>query len=114
MDLFLNGSIDETTGERQDYQFGFLHIKAIDETGHDKNMPLRLVWLEKIDKMLEHLVNKWSSVFRDQGMDMTIAITGDHSTPVIYGKFFRCVIRDRGPYGPPSAVRNIQCRSDAE
>lgn len=38
MDLFLNGSIDETTGERQDYQFGFLHIKAIDETGHDKNM----------------------------------------------------------------------------
>jgi 2,3-bisphosphoglycerate-independent phosphoglycerate mutase len=38
MDLFLNGSLDETTGESQDYQFGFLHIKAVDETGHDKNM----------------------------------------------------------------------------
>lgn len=58
-------------------------------------------------------MNKWGKIFRDQGMDMSIAITGDHSTPVLYGKLF-ILKGNRGPYRPPSPVRDIQCRFDGQ
>lgn len=39
------------------YDFGFVHIKAIDDAGHDKNMKVKIVQLEKVDKALSLIVN---------------------------------------------------------
>jgi len=39
---------DSTLG----YQFGFIHIKAVDDAGHDKNVSLKLKFLEEIDRCL--------------------------------------------------------------
>jgi len=37
VDLFLNGVVNEETKETEHYEFGFLHIKQVDESGHDKS-----------------------------------------------------------------------------
>ncbi len=40
----------------KDYDFGFVHIKAVDEAGHDKNLEKKLKYLEKSDQMIEHFL----------------------------------------------------------
>lgn len=32
------------------YDFGFVHIKAVDDTGHDKDLKKKIEQLEKVDK----------------------------------------------------------------
>ena len=39
-----------------DYDFGFIHIKAVDDSGHDKNIQKRMEMLIKIDEMVGFLV----------------------------------------------------------
>ena len=31
------------------YDYGFVHIKAIDDAGHDKNLKMKVTQLEKVD-----------------------------------------------------------------
>jgi 2,3-diphosphopglycerate-independent phosphoglycerate mutase len=64
------------------YDFGFLHIKAVDDCGHDKNFKLKVEFLEKIDKMLNKLLKELESI--NDG-DWIVLLTGDHSTPCLYG-----------------------------
>ncbi|KAF2074108.1 hypothetical protein CYY_004593 [Polysphondylium violaceum] len=67
------------------YQFGFLHIKAVDDAGHDKNAPLKVEFLEKIDKMLADIIKRLA-VAQQQGLGLfSLCLTGDHSTPVLTG-----------------------------
>lgn len=61
------------------YNFGLVHMKAVDDTGHDKNLDLKLDFINKIDNDLNILL---------QGFENTnniLCITSDHSTPVLYG-----------------------------
>lgn len=37
---------------RKDYDFGFLHIKVVDDCGHDKKLDLKDNYMKKIDKMI--------------------------------------------------------------
>ncbi|EGC30367.1 hypothetical protein DICPUDRAFT_157906 [Dictyostelium purpureum] len=67
------------------YQFGFLHVKAVDDAGHDKNAPLKIEFLEKVDKMLSFIITKLSEAQRNKKGNFTICLTGDHSTPVLTG-----------------------------
>jgi 2,3-bisphosphoglycerate-independent phosphoglycerate mutase len=41
---------------KEDYQFGFVHIKAVDDSGHDKNMKIKIEQLEKSDKAIGLLI----------------------------------------------------------
>ena len=59
------------------YDFGFLHIKAIDDLGHDKNLPDRVKLIEKIDAMIGLTFEKLQNV--------VVVVTGDHSTNVHIG-----------------------------
>ena len=57
----------------------FLHIKAVDDAGHDKNYNLKIKYIEKVDQMLEFIIGN------AQLDDLVISITGDHTTPWAYG-----------------------------
>jgi len=65
----------------QTYDFGFLHVKAVDDASHDKNAGLKVACIHVVDAMIGQLVR----MLYDAGEDAVIAVTGDHSTPVEYG-----------------------------
>ncbi|CAO3632599.1 unnamed protein product [Cunninghamella blakesleeana] len=69
----------------KDYDFGFLHIKAVDDAGHDRNVKLKVEFLEKIDKMMGDIIQQLSKVEKEKDVEFTITVTSDHSTPVLYG-----------------------------
>lgn len=59
------------------FNFGFLHIKAIDDLGHDRNLPDRIKMIEKVDKMIGHTFEKLTNC--------VLVVTGDHSTNIHIG-----------------------------
>jgi 2,3-diphosphopglycerate-independent phosphoglycerate mutase len=65
------------------YQFGFLHIKAVDDASHDRDVPLKISCLEVVDAMLGQLIKALREA--SDGGDLVVGITGDHSTPVEFG-----------------------------
>lgn len=66
-----------------EYDFGFVHIKAVDDAGHDKNLLMKVEQLEKTDRAFGKMIEKLQISFH--GKDVIICITGDHTTPVRYG-----------------------------
>eukprot|EP00736_Rhodelphis_marinus_P010025 Rmarinus@m.3414 len=69
------------------YGFGFLHIKAVDDAGHDRDVEMKVNKLQEIDRMLELVVAglQRASEVTDGRAHFTVVVTGDHSTPVLYG-----------------------------
>ena len=77
--------------------FGFLHVKAVDDAGHDRDAARKVEWLRRADDMLGFLLSELGAVAasasaprRASGCDAlreawTIVVTGDHSTPLRYG-----------------------------
>lgn len=63
------------------YDFGFLHVKAVDDASHDADTLLKISCIEVVDAMVGQLVR----LLHQHGIDAVIGITGDHSTPVEYG-----------------------------
>lgn len=41
---------------RDDYDFGFVHIKAVDDAGHDRNPQLKVSLLERFDHALKSIL----------------------------------------------------------
>ncbi|MGB9635264.1 MAG: 2,3-bisphosphoglycerate-independent phosphoglycerate mutase [Candidatus Micrarchaeia archaeon] len=54
------------------YDFVMLHVKGMDNAGHDGNIRMRVNMIKKIDRMLGKLTDL---------KDTIMVITGDHSTP---------------------------------
>lgn len=69
----------------QGYGFGFVHIKAVDDTGHDRNWPMKVRFLEVVDKLIAQLVRVLWENEKATGQRYVICCTGDHSTPIIFG-----------------------------
>ncbi|EFA80865.1 hypothetical protein PPL_06454 [Heterostelium album PN500] len=67
------------------YDFGFLHIKAVDDAGHDKDADLKVRLLEKVDAMLAKIVDELGQAELEGVAKFSICVTGDHSTPVLSG-----------------------------
>lgn len=63
------------------FDFGFLHVKAVDDAGHDRNIELKIKSIEVVDGMVGQLVRQ----LYEAGEDAVLAISGDHSTPVEFG-----------------------------
>lgn len=38
------------------YNFGFLHIKAVDDAGHDKSLEKKQKYLEKVNEMVGYFI----------------------------------------------------------
>lgn len=67
------------------YDFGFLHVKAVDDTGHDRLVGLKVRYLEVVDAMVGQLLRLlWRAEAAGAGR-YSLVVTGDHSTPVEYG-----------------------------
>ncbi|KAG0173628.1 hypothetical protein DFQ28_011120 [Apophysomyces sp. BC1034] len=68
-----------------DHDLGFLHIKAVDDAGHDRNVPLKVEFLEKVDMMMGDILHRLVQEEIKGETEFTIVVTSDHSTPVLYG-----------------------------
>ncbi|OQR97196.1 2,3-bisphosphoglycerate-independent phosphoglycerate mutase [Thraustotheca clavata] len=71
LELFASGS----------YDFGFVHVKAVDDAGHDRDVATKLKYIEKADEMIAKLITGLAAL----DPNATIVVTGDHTTPVLYG-----------------------------
>lgn len=76
---------DHKPGFSNGYDFGFLHIKAIDDAGHDKASMVKLRGLEAVDRALGQLAKLLWAAESSGGFEFFLCVTGDHSTPVEYG-----------------------------
>lgn len=83
--IFVPGDNKCSIGRSGGYDFGFLHVKAVDDAGHDKATELKVKLFESIDKMIGQLACLlWQA--ECQGIaNFSICVTADHSTPVEYG-----------------------------
>lgn len=61
-----------------DYNFGFVHIKAVDEASHNSEPYEKVKLLEKIDHALGHHLE---CLQRNKQNDYVVVLTGDHTTP---------------------------------
>lgn len=61
--------------KKEEYDFGFIHIKAVDDAGHDGWLQGKCMFLEKIDQMIHFLLEHLGESFQ-------LVVTGDHSTPI--------------------------------
>ncbi len=69
--------------DSKNYNFGLIHVKAVDDAGHDFRIDLKVKFLEKIDDMIGHLRRRLCTALPDAAM--SFVVTGDHSTPVRSG-----------------------------
>ena len=65
-----------------------MHFKAADDAAHDRNVPYRVAYLEAADALLRQLAARlWAhqAAAGGDGVRYVVCVTGDHSTPVLYG-----------------------------
>ena len=62
-----------------------LHMKAVDDAGHDRNVAYRCAYLVAADAMLRQLLARLWVEQQRSGERYVLCVTGDHSTPVLFG-----------------------------
>ncbi|XP_047944823.1 probable 2,3-bisphosphoglycerate-independent phosphoglycerate mutase [Salvia hispanica] len=113
--VFVPGSDEHKPGRPDGYDFGFFHIKAIDDAGHDKASVFKVKGLEAVDKAIGQLAKLLWQAESTGDFQYHICVTGDHSTPVEYGDhsfepvpFTLCRLKDFiGAVGGESYLSNI-------
>lgn len=83
--VFVPGEDEHKAGRPDGYDFGFLHIKAIDDAGHDKASILKVKALEAVDSAIGQLARLLWEAESTGEFQFFLCVTGDHSTPVEYG-----------------------------
>ncbi|KAF2313733.1 hypothetical protein GH714_013039 [Hevea brasiliensis] len=83
--VFVPGEDEHKPGKSDGYDFGFLHIKAIDDAGHDKASLFKVKALEAVDQALGQLAKLLWQAESTEKFQYFLCVTGDHSTPVEYG-----------------------------
>ncbi|KAL1059739.1 hypothetical protein V6Z11_1Z011700 [Gossypium hirsutum] len=83
--VFVPGEDEHKPGRSDGYDFGFLHIKAIDDAGHDKASVFKVKGLEAVDRAIAQLAKLLWQAESTGDFQYFICVTGDHSTPVEYG-----------------------------
>jgi 2,3-diphosphopglycerate-independent phosphoglycerate mutase len=78
VETIMHKKSDETN---ESYNFGFCHIKVIDDAGHDGNIPLKIEFLEKVDAGIGYMWETFTNKYRQR---VVFVLTGDHSTPCYY------------------------------
>lgn len=83
--VFVPGEDEHKPGRPDGYDFGFLHIKAIDDAGHDKASIFKVKGLEAVDRAIGQLARFLLEAESTGNFQFFLCVTGDHSTPVEYG-----------------------------
>ncbi|KAF5456999.1 hypothetical protein F2P56_021139 [Juglans regia] len=83
--VFVPGEEEHKPGRSDGYDFGFLHIKAIDDAGHDKASLFKVKALEAVDRAIGQLIRLLWEAESTGNFKFFLCVTGDHSTPVEYG-----------------------------
>lgn len=83
--VFVPGEDEHKPGPPDGYDFGFLHIKAIDDAGHDKASIFKVKGLEAVDRAIGQLARLLWQAESTGNFQYFLCVTGDHSTPVEYG-----------------------------
>ncbi|KAL2467731.1 Cofactor-independent phosphoglycerate mutase [Forsythia ovata] len=83
--VFVPGEDEHKPGQADGYDFGFLHIKAIDDAGHDKASMFKAKGLEAVDRAIGQLARLLWEAESTGAFEYNLCVTGDHSTPVEYG-----------------------------
>lgn len=83
--VFVPGEDEHKPGRVDGYDFGFLHIKAIDDAGHDKASVFKVKGLEAVDCAIGQLARLLCEAESTGKFSYYLCVTGDHSTPVEYG-----------------------------
>lgn len=83
--VFVPGEYEHKPGQTDGYDFGFLHIKAIDDAGHDKASIFKVKGLEAVDRAIGQLARLLWQTESTGKFQYFLCVTGDHSTPVEYG-----------------------------
>lgn len=83
--VFVPGEDEHKPGQTDGYDFGFLHIKAIDDAGHDKASIFKVKGLEAVDRAIGQLARLLWQAESTGKFQYFLCVTGDHSTPVEYG-----------------------------
>ena len=69
----------------RDYDFGLLHVKAVDDAGHDRDVYLKVKLLEQVDQMMGQIIKHLWIGRSCSRPPPVLVVTGDHSTPASYG-----------------------------
>ncbi|GKV16878.1 hypothetical protein SLEP1_g27450 [Rubroshorea leprosula] len=83
--VFVPGEDEHKPGRSDGYDFGFLHIKAIDDAGHDKATVFKVKAMEAVDQAIRQLAKLLWEAESTGIFQYFLCVTGDHSTPVEYG-----------------------------
>ena len=51
---------EEFIENKNKYDYGFIHVKAVDDAGHDKSERIKIEQIEKADKALAKLIEALS------------------------------------------------------
>ncbi|KAH7479511.1 2,3-bisphosphoglycerate-independent phosphoglycerate mutase [Phytophthora ramorum] len=68
-----------------EFDFGFVHVKAVDDAGHDRDVAKKVHFIERADEMIALLLEGIHAQCGEEDNEVTIVVTGDHTTPVKYG-----------------------------
>jgi 2,3-diphosphopglycerate-independent phosphoglycerate mutase len=112
-DSNLEGKLTFAAHKIKEYDFGFVHIKAVDDAGHDKDLKIKIEQLEKVDRAL----GKMLELLRVNEHETIICVTGDHTTPVRYGDHSHepvpivvgCVKESTASQNPDQTFDEIAC-----
>jgi 2,3-diphosphopglycerate-independent phosphoglycerate mutase len=77
------GLVENLCSEEKKYNFGFLHVKAVDDCGHDEDFRKKIYFLQKIDEMIGEIISGINE--RKESSEFVLCFTGDHSTPISWG-----------------------------
>ncbi|CAK9326359.1 unnamed protein product [Citrullus colocynthis] len=113
--VFVPGEDELKPGRADGYDFGFLHIKAIDDAGHDKATIFKVKGMEAVDRAIGQLAKLLWKAESSGNFQYYLCVTGDHSTPVEYGDhsfepvpFTMCKLKDFiGAVGGESVIAGI-------
>lgn len=87
------------------FDFALLHVKAVDDTGHDRAPHLKLGYIEAVDRMVGQLLRGlWEA-----GGRCVVALAADHSTPVVFGDHSHEPV----PVAVADVAHVVECVGDA-
>lgn len=69
------------------YEFGFVHVKAVDDLAHDKNTPQRVMYKQiKLIEKIDAIIGRHLAALSERQQRVVLVFTGDHTTTVITGE----------------------------
>ncbi|EHA8586965.1 hypothetical protein COCNU_scaffold001220G000020 [Cocos nucifera] len=76
--VFVPGEDEHELGQTDGYDFGFLHIKAINDAGHDKASMFQVRVLEAVDRAIDQLARLLWEAEKSVNFQYYLCVNGDH------------------------------------